>query len=174
MLSCCLVLGPVLQGLFSNALRNYFLFCYKQGQSPSAAQPGPAGAAGHPREKNSLYRLSTAKKPETRPHIVDRCPAHCHASCWMSQLGSSRECEFHRLQVRVWCLSEPLFSDATSNKQMTLLPDISLQYFVCYFTMHGWWKYRSQYHPLVAPVLLILRAKPCGWQTEWPNFLGYK
>lgn len=81
MLSCCLVLGPVLQGLFSNALRNYFLFCYKQGQSPSAAQPGPAGAAGHPREKNSLYHLSTAKKPETRPHIVDRCPAHCHASC---------------------------------------------------------------------------------------------
>lgn len=27
--SCCLVLGPVLQGLFSNVLRNYFLFCYK-------------------------------------------------------------------------------------------------------------------------------------------------
>lgn len=44
--SCWTVLGPVLQGLFSNALRNYFLFCYKQAQSPSAAQPDPAGAAG--------------------------------------------------------------------------------------------------------------------------------
>lgn len=43
--SCWPVPGPVLQGLFSNALRNYFLFCYKQAQSPSAVQSDPAGAA---------------------------------------------------------------------------------------------------------------------------------
>lgn len=43
-----LVLGPVLQGLFSNALRNYFLFFYKQNQKPLSEprHPGFAEAAG--------------------------------------------------------------------------------------------------------------------------------
>lgn len=45
---CWLVLAPVLQGLFSNALRNYFLFFYKQNQKSLSQprHPSSAEAAG--------------------------------------------------------------------------------------------------------------------------------